>query len=55
MNWLERILEKLNFGRLAEVFSQNKDFIMSKGIRLIAYMCFILALFYLYLAYVQIQ
>lgn len=55
MEWFDNLLEKLNFGRLADMFTENKDFIMRRGIRLVAYMCFILMLFYLYLAYYQLS
>lgn len=51
MGWFDRMLEWLNFGRLADTFNDNRDFLMTKGLRFVAVMLVIVAFFYLYLAY----
>lgn len=53
--FLDRLADWLNFERFANMFRDNEEFIMTKGLRMIAVGCVIIAIVYAMLAFVQFK
>ena len=53
MEWFDRISDRLNFDRFVDLFRNHEDFIMARGLRIVAYACIAIAVFYAVLAYLQ--
>jgi len=53
--FLDRIAEVLNLERFANMFRDNEEFIMTRGLRMVAIGCVIIALVYGALAFLQFR
>ncbi len=51
--FLDKLADWLNFDRFLDVFRDHEDFIMTKGLRIMAVGCVIIALAYAVIAYIQ--
>lgn len=51
--FLDRIAEWLNFDGFVNMFRDHEEFIMTKGIRIMAVGCLIIAIAYGIIAYIQ--
>ena len=52
-DFLDKLADWLSFDRFLDVFRDNEEFIMTKGLRIIAIGCVIIALAYAIIAYIQ--
>lgn len=53
MDWFDKIADVFNVDRFLDVIRDNEEFIMTRGLRIIAVGCIIVAVAYAVVAYVQ--
>lgn len=53
MDWFDKIADVFNVDRFLDVIRDNEEFIMTRGLRIVAVGCIIVAVAYAVVAYIQ--
>ena len=53
MAWFDKIADVFNVDRFLDVIRDNEEFIMTRGLRIVAVGCIIVAVAYAVVAYIQ--